>query len=52
MPVGSKIRLKARVPWTRDVPGGGVEVTVAMTVERDGGAKPVAVAEALYRYYP
>jgi len=52
VPVGSKIRLKAKVPWTREVPGGGVELTVAMTVERDGGSKPVAVAEAVYRYYP
>jgi acyl dehydratase len=52
VPVGSKIRLRARVESAREVAGGGVELTVAMTVERDGADKPVAVAETVYRYYP
>jgi acyl dehydratase len=51
LPVGSKIRLVARVLTVRDVGETGVELTAAMTVERDGGDKPVAVAEAVYRYY-
>ena len=52
LPVGSKVRLRARVVAARPVAGEGAELTVAMTVERDGGDKPVAAAEAVYRYYP
>ena len=52
VPVGAKVRLLARVASVRDVRDDGVEVVVAMTVERDGGDKPVAVAEVVYRYYP
>jgi hypothetical protein len=33
-----------------DVPG-GVQVAVAFTVEREGGDKPVCVAESVSRYY-
>lgn len=52
LPVGSKIRLHARVEAVRAAAGGAVDLTVAMTVERDGGDKPVAVAEVIYRYFP
>ena len=51
VPVGSKIRLAARVAETRAVGGDGVEVVADLTVEVDGGAKPAAVAQAVYRYY-
>jgi acyl dehydratase len=51
VPVGSKIRLGARVLSAQDVPG-GVQLAVEFTMERQGGDKPAAVAEALYRYYP
>jgi hypothetical protein len=30
---------------------GGAQVTVAFTVEREGGEKPVCVAESVSRYY-
>jgi hypothetical protein len=30
---------------------GGYQVTFALTFERDGGTKPVCVAELLFRYY-
>lgn len=50
VPVGSKIRLRARGTTVGDVTG-GVQLTVEFTVEIQGGAKPAAVAEALYRYY-
>jgi acyl dehydratase len=49
VPVGSRIRLRARVVAADDVPG-GVQLTAALTVEVEGGDKPAAVAEALYRY--
>ncbi|MFD7948356.1 dehydratase, partial [Streptomyces sp. NPDC059744] len=31
--------------------GGGVQVTAVVTVEREGGDKPVCVAESVSRYY-
>jgi acyl dehydratase len=49
--VGGKIRLRAKVESATEVPGPGVELVVALTVECDGVAKPAAVAEAVYRYY-
>jgi acyl dehydratase len=52
LPVGSKIRLLAHVESAREAAGGAVDLTVAMTVERDGGGKPVAAAEVIYRYLP
>jgi acyl dehydratase len=51
VPVGGKVRLRARVESAADVAGPGVELTVAMTVECAGVDKPAAVAEAVYRYY-
>jgi acyl dehydratase len=51
LPVGAKVRLLATVTSVREVGDDAVELTVAMTVERDGGDKPVVVAEAVYRYY-
>jgi hypothetical protein len=30
---------------------GGIQATLAATVERDGGEKPVCVAELVFRYY-
>jgi acyl dehydratase len=52
VPVGSRIRLHARVASVEGVAGGGVQLTVDLTVEIEGGSKPAAVAEAVYRYYP
>ncbi|GAB7045908.1 MaoC family dehydratase [Catenuloplanes indicus] len=52
VPAGSKVRLHARVLHAREVPGDGVELTVAMTVRCEGAEKPAVVAEAVYRYYP
>jgi acyl dehydratase len=51
VPVGSKIRLHARVDSATDVAGPGVELVVALKVECSAADKPVAVAEAVYRYY-
>jgi acyl dehydratase len=50
VPAGTKVRLRATIASVREVTG-GVEATIAMSVERDGGDKPVVVAEAVYRYY-
>ncbi|HEX6683878.1 MAG TPA: MaoC family dehydratase [Candidatus Limnocylindrales bacterium] len=51
VPVGAKVRLHARVASVEDVSGSGVQLTAEFTVERQGGEKPAAVAEAVYRYY-
>jgi acyl dehydratase len=51
VPVGSRIRLAARVAEARAVGGDGVELVADLTVEIDGGTKPAAVAQAVYRYY-
>ncbi|MYW67716.1 dehydratase [Streptomyces sp. SID8379] len=50
VPVGSRLRATAKITSVDDV-AGGVQVTVAFTVERDGGDKPVCVAESVSRYY-
>lgn len=52
LPVSSKIRLLARVESVREAARGAVDLTAAMTVERDGGDKPVLAAEVIYRYFP
>jgi acyl dehydratase len=50
VPVGSKLRLGAKMLAVEDVPG-GVQGTMELTFEVDGAAKPSCVAEVLYRYY-
>ena len=50
VPVGSKIRLNAKVVSVEDVPG-GTQSTFDFTVEIDGEAKPACVAQAVYRHY-
>ncbi|GAA2262105.1 MaoC family dehydratase [Streptomyces ruber] len=51
VPVGSRLRATAVLTEVTAVSDGGVQVTAAVTVEREGGAKPVCVAEAVTRYY-
>jgi acyl dehydratase len=50
MPVGERLRMRASLLSVDDVPG-GVQLTVQLTFEREGGAKPVCVAESLSRVY-
>ena len=50
LPVGSRVRMHARLTALRDVPG-GAQMTVEVTFEREGGDKPVCVAETLARVY-
>ena len=50
VPVGSRIRGRFRVDAVEDVAGGGRQATIAATVERDGGDRPVCVAELLLRF--
>ena len=48
VPSGSRIRARFTVQSVEDVPGGEQGVVVA-TVEREGGDKPVCVAELVLR---
>ncbi|MHB9862851.1 MaoC family dehydratase [Streptomyces sp. YIM S03343] len=50
VPVGSRVRSTATITGVEEVTG-GVQVTVAFVVEREGGEKPVCVAESVSRYY-
>ncbi|WP_406859939.1 MaoC family dehydratase [Streptomyces sp. HUAS MG47] len=50
VPVGSRLRASAVLAEVTEA-GGGVQVTAQVTVEREGGDKPVCVAECVSRYY-
>jgi len=50
VPVGSKLRAGVTLAGVEDV-AGGAQATLAVTFEIEGGAKPVCVAEVLFRYY-
>ncbi|MFF1276874.1 MaoC family dehydratase [Streptomyces marokkonensis] len=50
VPVGSRVRATATITAVDEVKG-GVQVATAFTVEREGGDKPVCVAESVARYY-
>ena len=50
LPVGSKVRMRGRVASVEDIPG-GAQLTLELTFEREGGDKPVCVAESLSRVY-
>jgi acyl dehydratase len=50
MPVGGKVRMRAKLAAVEEIPGGAQLVT-ELTFEREGGEKPVCVAEALTRVY-
>ena len=50
LPVGSRVRMHARLQTYEPVPG-GAQITVEVTFEREGGEKPVCVAETLVRVY-
>jgi acyl dehydratase len=50
VPVGSKLRAHFKVLEVTEVEG-GIQVVTEGTVERDGGEKPVCVAEMVSRHY-
>jgi acyl dehydratase len=51
LPSGSRIRARFLLAKYETLPGNGVQNTWAVTVEREGGDKPVLVAEWLGRSY-
>jgi acyl dehydratase len=50
MPVGGRVRMRAKLAAVEDIPG-GAQITTELTFEREGGEKPVCVAESLSRVY-
>jgi len=50
VPVDSRVRAHVEIVSVEDV-GAGVQVTSRVTIERDGGDKPVCVAESVARFY-
>jgi acyl dehydratase len=50
VPVGSRVRATFEVLQVDEFDG-GVQVTMAASVEREGGDKPVCVAEVVFRHY-
>jgi acyl dehydratase len=50
VPVDSRLRATFEVKEVGEIEGGG-QVTMTATVEREGGDKPVCVADVVFRYY-
>ena len=50
MPVGGKVRMRAKLAAVEEIQG-GAQVTTELIFEREGGDKPVCVAESLARLY-
>ena len=50
VPSGSRVRGRFHVDSVDEFEG-GFQATMAATVEREGGEKPVCVAEVVFRYY-
>lgn len=50
LPVGTRVRMVAKVAGVEDIPG-GAQLRLELTFEREGGDKPVCVAESLARIY-
>lgn len=52
VPVGSRLRARMTLLDCTPIGPAGMQLTWAVTVEREGQAKPVCVAESLMRCYP
>lgn len=50
VPVGSRVRGRMTLMSVEDIPG-GAQMTWQVTMEREGGDKPVCVAESISRRY-
>jgi acyl dehydratase len=52
VPSGSRVRAELVLAGLEPLDGGAVQLTTAVTIRIDGGAKPACVAETLSRFYP
>ena len=51
VPAGAKIRGRFTLAKYEKIEGNGVQTTWSVTIEREGGDKPVCVAESIGRHY-
>ena len=51
LPTGSRVRAGVEMLAAEDVAGGAIQLRNRVTIEREGGDKPVCVAETLSRMY-
>ena len=51
VPAGAKIRARFVLARFEKIEGNGVQTTWSVTIEREGGDKPVCVAESIGRHY-
>jgi acyl dehydratase len=51
VPVNSRIRGRGELVAAERTKDGGVQATIRVTVEIDGGAKPACIADTISRYY-
>lgn len=52
MPVGRRVRLRVHSEAVEDVAGDGIQWSLTLTFEVEGGDKPACVARSLVRLYP
>jgi acyl dehydratase len=52
VPVGSRLRARMKLQACEPVDNNGMQMTWEVTIEREGVAKPVCVAESIARRYP
>jgi acyl dehydratase len=52
VPVGSRLRARMTLLQAQPIDNAGLQMTWAVSVEREGADKPVCVAESLTRIYP
>jgi len=50
VPVGSRLRLTAKLDDVTEI-AGGLQLTIGAVIEREGGEKPVCIAELVFRTY-
>jgi len=50
LPVGDRVRMRATLVALEEI-SGGAQIVTELTFEREGGEKPVCVAEVVFRYY-
>jgi acyl dehydratase len=51
VPAGAKIRGRFVLARYEKIEGNGVQTTWSVTIEREGGDKPVCIAESIGRHY-
>ena len=51
VPVGSRLRAQLKLQSATPIDGNGLQIQWDVTIEREGGDKPVCVAESLARMY-